>query len=110
MFKDIHDFQYKMFNLFIIITWITYGCILIGVYTSAPSYLNTLDYYVKIYISLFLLWRFNMFRTIKFTELDRKIAFSAGLFLLTTTAINQYLTSYLTTIQASIKQKLGLSS
>jgi len=49
-----------------------------------------------------------MFRTIKFTELDRKIAFSAGLFLFATTAINQYLTQYLTVIQTWTKSKLGL--
>jgi hypothetical protein len=49
-----------------------------------------------------------MFRTIKFTELDRKIAFSAGLFLFATTAINQYLTQYLIVIQTWTKSKLGL--
>jgi len=108
MFTDIHDFQYKAFTLIIIISWTLYACLLLGISTKAPIYLNTLDYYVKIYISLFLLWRFNMFRTIKFTELDRKIAFSAGLFLFATTAINQYLTQYLTVIQTWTKSKLGL--
>jgi hypothetical protein len=54
--------------------------------------METIDYYVRIYICLFLLWRFNPFRKInKFTELDRKIAFTAGLFILTTTALNKYL-------------------
>jgi hypothetical protein len=38
------------------------------------------------------MWRFNPLREkYEFTELDRKIAFSAGLFILTTTALNQYL-------------------
>ena len=38
------------------------------------------------------MWRFNPFRTYyEFTELDRKIAFSAGAFILTTTVLNQYL-------------------
>jgi hypothetical protein len=38
------------------------------------------------------MWRFNPLRThYEFTDLDRKIAFSAGLFILTTTALNQYL-------------------
>jgi hypothetical protein len=51
-----------------------------------------MDYYVKIYVCLFLIWRFNPLRSnIQFTELDRKIAFSAGVFILTTTALNQYL-------------------
>ena len=38
------------------------------------------------------MWRFNPLRThYEFTDLDRKIAFSAGMFILTTTALNQYL-------------------
>jgi hypothetical protein len=40
------------------------------------------------------MWRFNPLRThYEFTDLDRKIAFSAGVFILTTTALNQYLDS-----------------
>jgi hypothetical protein len=39
-----------------------------------------------------LIWRFNPFRTYyEFTDLDRKIAFSSGLFILTTTTLNKYL-------------------
>ena len=38
------------------------------------------------------MWRFNPLRSeYEFTDLDRKIAFSAGAFILTTTALNQYL-------------------
>jgi hypothetical protein len=37
------------------------------------------------------LWRFNPFQKIKFNELDRHIAFSAGLVILTTTILNNYL-------------------
>jgi len=66
----------------------------IGITKTAPTYLDDFDYYVKIYISLFLLWRFNMFRKIEFNELDRKIAFSAGLFLFTSTAVYNVLTDY----------------
>jgi hypothetical protein len=58
----------------------------------APKYLDIMDYYIRIYICLFLIWRFNPLReNYEFTKLDRKIAFSAGLFILTTTALNQYL-------------------
>jgi hypothetical protein len=67
----------------------------VGLFSSAPQYIEKLDYYVKIYISLFLLWRFNPFRDLKFTDLDRKIAFSAGMFLFTTSAVNQILMKYL---------------
>ena len=102
MFENIHDFQYNVFTLIIIISWALYACLLLGISTRAPIYLNTLDYYVKIYISLFLLWRFNPFRTIHFNDLDRKIAFSAGLFLFTTTAINTILITYMKQIKSYV--------
>ena len=89
------QFQSHAFDIIIVISYILYFLILFGVSTSAPNYLNTFDSYVKIYVSLFLLWRFNVFRKIKFTDLDRKIAFSAGVFLFTTTTLNQILIQYL---------------
>jgi hypothetical protein len=43
--------------------------------------------------------RFNPFTKVKFTELDTNIAFSAGVFLLATTAINNLLHTYLSDIK-----------
>ena len=88
----------------------------IGISKTAPMYLDDFDYYVKIYISLFLLWRFNMFRKIEFNELDRKIAFSAGLFLFTSTAVYTILTGYVKnsvqntdqTINKTLKYTFGI--
>jgi hypothetical protein len=78
----------------------------LGLSTSAPQYLDNLDYYVRIYICLFLLWRFNPFRKLdKFTNLDRRIAFSAGLFILTTTALNKYLLDIKNKLVDKIKEK-----
>jgi hypothetical protein len=65
-----------------------------------------MDYYVRIYICLFLIWRFNPFRgSVTFTDLDRKIAFSAGLFIITTTALNQYLVSIRDKLQKIINNE-----
>ena len=89
--KRIHNIQYKVFTAIVYITWILYIAIALGLSINAPQYLETLQYYVKIYISLFLLYRFNPFRKVEFTALDGKIAFSAGLFLLATTAIGKIL-------------------
>jgi len=93
----ITSFQNNAFSIIIIMTYLIYIIGIIGISNNAPIYLEDFDYYVKIYISLFLLWRFNMFRTIKLTELDRKIAFSAGLFLFTSTSVYNMLTSYVKT-------------
>jgi hypothetical protein len=63
--------------------------------TKAPQYLTHLLYFTKIYVSLFLVYRFNPFRNVEFTELDRKIAFSAGVFLLATIAIDEIIRNLL---------------
>lgn len=97
--KNIHQFQQKIFTLVIALSWIFYLLTAFGLSTRAPIYLNDLQYYTKIYVSLFLLLRFNPFRKIKFTELDRKIAFASGIFLLGTTAINSILIRYVSDIK-----------
>ena len=104
--KKIHDVQNRAFDIFIFISWVLYFAILFGVSVNAPSYLDSVDYYAKLYVSLFLLYRFNVFRKITFTELDRKIAFSAGVFLFATTALNQTLTTYLDPIKAKVSSIL----
>lgn len=97
--KTLHVAQVHIFNVVIYTTWTLYIMIVLGLSTNAPQYLDDLQYYVKIYVSLFLIYRFNPFRRVKFTQLDAKIAFSSGLFLFTTTAINQILTTYLDDIK-----------
>ena len=49
--------------------------------------------------------RFNPFRKVEFTELDRKIVFSAAIFIFTTTAINSLLVTYLKKIKGYFVQK-----
>ncbi len=102
--KELNDFQLKVFTLTIWITWLLYIVIALGLSVRAPDYLDTLQYYVKIYICLFLMYRFNPLRRVRFTSLDAKIAFSAGVFLFTTTYINVIIQSYLKEISGFIKQ------
>ena len=90
--EKLNKFQNKLYDTIMIITWILYFAIAFGLSANAPQYLETLNTYFKIYISLFLIYRFNPFRSIQFTELDSKIAFSAGLFLFATTTISQLFT------------------
>jgi hypothetical protein len=105
-YSKLNDFQEKMFNGFITLSYILIFVSFFGLSSSAPKYLDSLDYYVRIYICLFLLWRFNPFRKMdKFTDLDRKIAFSAGLFILTTTTLNQYLNDITNKVLSKIHKK-----
>jgi hypothetical protein len=93
--SQLHKWQEKLFNIIIYVTYFLVIISSLGLSESAPKYLQSLDYYVRVYICLFLMWRFNPFRThYEFTDLDRKIAFSAGIFLLATTIINSVLVTY----------------
>ena len=76
-------------------TYFLYIVVALGISASAPEHLNDLIFYTKIYISCFLIFRFNPFRNVKFTPLDAKIAYNAGVFLLLTTAINSVLANYM---------------
>lgn len=90
--QKLYKYQNEFFNIFIVLSYILIILSFLGFSNTAQSYLVTIDYYVRIYICLFLIWRFNPIRKLdKFTDLDRKIAFSAGIFILTTTAFNQYI-------------------
>ena len=101
-FDRLHE---RFFDIIINIVFILLLLTLFGVSKCAPEYLSYLDYYVRIYICLFLLWRFNPLRDkIHFTRLDAKISFNAGLFILTTTALNHYLKLFETTTIEKIKQ------
>ena len=97
--KELHTFQFRVFTLIVYVTWILYIVIALNLSISAPEYLNYLQSVMKIYISLFLIYRFNPFRSVQFTKLDSKIAFSSGLFLLGTTAIDKILANYITSIK-----------
>ena len=88
-------FQERIYDITIYISYALIILSSLGLSHFAPKFLEDMDYYVRIYICLFLLWRFNPYRKLDtFTNLDRKIAFSAGLFILTTTALNTYLNDF----------------
>jgi hypothetical protein len=96
-------FQDRIYDIVTYITFLLYFAIALGLSINAPEYLDTLQSFMKIYISLFLIYRFNPFRRVKFTTLDAKITFSAGIFLLGTTAIDGIIKNYLSTFEEYIK-------
>lgn len=77
----------------------------LGLSAYAPKYVTELNYFVMLYVAIILIWRFNPFRvTPKFTNLDRKIAFTAGCFILTTNFLNKY-SAYLNLKKRFIEQE-----
>jgi hypothetical protein len=90
--KKLDYYQEKFFDGVIILIYILIVISFFGLFTKASTYLNDANFYLRVYICLFLIWRFNPFRSIDvFTNLDRKIAFNAGIFILTTTILNKYI-------------------
>jgi len=90
--EKINNFQEKVFDFVVIIIYILIVVSFLGFSEKAPTFLNNLDYYFRVYICLFLIWRFNSFRSVdKFTSLDRKIACNSGIIILTTTILNTYI-------------------
>jgi len=51
-----------------------------------------------------------MFRKIQFTDLDRKIVFSAAVFIFTTTALDKYLIDNLSPVKSRLMELLGLET
>ena len=99
---DLYDFQYKAYTYIMYLTYFLYFAVFVGLFANAPQYLDDLQFYMKIYISVFLMWRFNMFRKVEFTDLDREIAFSSGLFIFTITVVNNFAQKYIKEIRHSL--------
>ena len=90
--KHTFKMQERMFDIIIYITYLLIIISSTGISINAPKYLTYLNYYMRIYVCLFLIWRFNPLRKRrKFKQLDCKIAFSAGMIILTSTILQDYM-------------------
>jgi hypothetical protein len=76
-------------TLFIFLTYSILLIYTLGFFDQGKEYLTILDFYMKIYVSVFLIIRFNPFTKNEFNDLDRKFAFTSGMLILSTSAIAQ---------------------
>jgi uncharacterized membrane protein (DUF485 family) len=78
----------KTYTYVINITYILYFIAFTGIIAFEPSYLELFNDIIKYYIGFFLILRYNPFISVKkLTDFDREIVFSAGVFVLLTTAV-----------------------
>jgi hypothetical protein len=83
MMQNLVKIQHLIIDGFIYVTFILFFLIFIGIIQKQPIYVDEIIFIFKVFISFYLMIRFNDFRkNIKFTELDRKVCFSAGTYLL----------------------------
>ena len=98
MFKNLvfgKNWHENIFLYVLYTTWFIYFVSLIGTASFGLSYLNILREILKIYISLFLIIKFNPFqKTQSFNKFDRRVTFEAGLFLFSTTILNKLMELY----------------
>jgi hypothetical protein len=85
-------------------SYILYILTLFGIYKKAPEYLSHLNMIIRLYVGLFLIIRFNPYAQIKFSDFDRRIVFSTGIFLLLTTIITSVVITYLSPIVPGISK------
>jgi hypothetical protein len=89
--NKIYFLNYYLFYFLVTVIWILIIVSLLGLSKIAPSYIIIIGGYVRLYVCLFLIIRFNPIYNFQsgdnFTELDKKISYSAGLAILTTDSL-----------------------
>jgi len=101
---DLDKMQHRTLDTVLFITYVFYISIALGVYFISPQYINLLHNIVKLYICFFLIYRFNPWRTVNCTYLDRRVAFTAGFFLLSTTIFENILHYFLSKTETHVKK------
>jgi hypothetical protein len=88
--KTIYNLELAFIQFFNFITKITILLFMVGFFKEPPISILKINYVIKIAIAVFLIYRFNPYRKqqIVFTKLDRKVAYSAGVYILTISFID----------------------
>jgi len=103
IYKWLYETNDVIFNVAITLIWILLFFSIINIYSDkTKELLATVSYYIRVYVCIFLIVRFNPFysfftkKRFVFTELDRKIAYSSGITILTTDVkLIQYISSFI---------------
>jgi hypothetical protein len=82
--KTLYNFQYIFLTYFNYLVRISLVLYIIGAFSTKSKIMLQINFFVKLFLGVFLVYRFSGSRRYKihFTDLDRKIAFSAGLYII----------------------------
>ena len=93
---DSYNFHNKLYKILLCLSVLLYIIVLLGfVVKKGNIYIDYLHYFMHVYFSLYLIYRFNPFRKVKIHDLDYKIIFSSGIFLLLSSHVNLFLQPFL---------------
>jgi hypothetical protein len=116
-----YDNATAFINYFGYITKLVVVLFIIGFFTDKPSGFLAINFVIKILFSLYLIYRFNSYRKnkIQFTDLDRKICYSAGVYIFTFSFVDiiqtyierlrKLIDPYTVPIFKDFKQMVGIS-
>ena len=82
--KKFYNFELNFLTFFSFITKFTVVLFIVGFFQNKPMWLVQFNFVIKVILALFLIYRFNSYRKhkIEFTELDRKVCYSAGIYII----------------------------
>ena len=102
-FEIVEDFYYTLLYTF----YAMYLLVVLNLayFKTVTAYLPLIQSALKYFVILFLMIRFNPYSHEKFTDFDKKIVFSSSFFLLSTTAITDFLLSY---FNKNVAHKMGI--
>jgi hypothetical protein len=82
--KELYNFEVNFIKYFSFATKLTVILFIIGFFQSKPTIIIQFNFIVKVILAMFLIYRFNNYRKhkIEFTELDRKVCYSAGIYII----------------------------
>ena len=102
------DFQHFIIDWMGYIIFFVFILLFLGIIQKEPTYFIETIFIFKLFLALYLIYRFNDFRkNIKFTELDRKVSFLAGSYLLLF-ELADLINSYSIKIKAFIKPYVSI--
>jgi len=79
----------RVYYYCIFIIYILYGLSFLGIWNKAPIYLENMNNFFKLFISIVLIYLFNPLRkTTTCTDFHMRIVFSAAMFLITSTTFS----------------------
>lgn len=99
------------FHWFDYITFLMFFIFIYGILYNVPSIFIQINFTIKVLISIYLMYKFNDFRdhAFKITLLDKKICFSAGIYLFIFSfadVINSYLIEIKQIVTTQLQQFL----
>ena len=82
--KHLYNFQYKFLTYFSHLVKISLVLYIVGAFSTKSVIMIQINFFVKLFLGVFLVYRFSGRRIhkVQFTDLDRKIAYSAGLYII----------------------------